>query len=90
MTSGTRVVVFGVDERAWGFRSRLIKSTESGADGRYTIDGLLDGKYHIVAIPHLEEGSWMDAGVLRRLQPMALPLAMAEAKKLTMDLVIKP
>ena len=88
--SGARVVVFADDERTWGFRSRLIKAAESGADGRYSIEGLLDGRYHVVAVPYLEEGSWLDAGVLRRLQPMASPVAIAEAAKLTRDLVIKP
>ena len=87
--SGARVVVFGDDEKAWGFRSRAIKAAESGADGRYAIEGLLDGKYHIAAVPYLEEGSWMDAAILRRLQPMASPLAVAEAAKLTMNLVMK-
>jgi Carboxypeptidase regulatory-like domain len=87
--SGARVVIFGDDEQAWRFRSRVIKATESGADGRYTIEGLLDGKYHIVAVPYLEEGSWMDAGVLRSLQPKASPLAVAEAVKSTMNLVMK-
>ena len=31
----------------------------------------------------------MDAAILRRLQPMASPLAVAEAAKLTMNLVMK-
>jgi carboxypeptidase family protein len=87
--SDARVVVFSDDDQTWRFRSRVIKATESGADGRYTIDGLLDGKYHIVAVPYLEEGSWMDAGVLRSLQPKASPLAVAEAVKSTMNLVMK-
>ncbi len=87
--SGARVVAFGVDEQAWTFRSRVIKTAETGADGHYVIDGLLDGKYHIVAVPHLEEGSWMDAGVLRRLQPRASPVAVSESANLTMNLVMK-
>jgi hypothetical protein len=87
--SGARVVAFGDDPQTWGFRSRVIKAAESGADGRYTIDGLLDGKYHLVAVPHLEEGSWMDAGVLRRLQPLASPMAVSDAVKLTLNLVMK-
>jgi protocatechuate 3,4-dioxygenase beta subunit len=84
-----RVVVFAADERSWGFRSRMIKAAESDANGRYAIQGLLGGRYHVVAVPHLEEYSWMDATILRRLQPPGEPLAVGEAAHLTVDLVVK-
>ena len=88
--SGARVVAFSRDEQTWKFRSRLIKAAETGADGRYVIEGLLDGAYHIAAVPYLEEGAWMDAGVLRRLETGAIPLVAANAARLTADLVVKP
>ena len=68
----------------------MIKTAETGADGRYVIEGLLDGPYQIAVAPYLEEGSWMDAGVLRRLESGAAPLQAANAARLTMDLVVKP
>jgi hypothetical protein len=85
-----RVVAFSTDEQTWKFRSRMIKAAETGADGRYVIEGLLDGRYHIVAVPFLEQGSWMDASVLRRLESGAAPLQAANAARLTLDLVVKP
>ena len=85
---GARVVAFAADESAWGFRSRVIKTAESGAGGRYAIDGLLPGKYYVVAVPYLEEGAWMDADVLRRLQPGVEPVALADPAA-TVDVVVK-
>jgi hypothetical protein len=83
------VVAFVADERTWGFRSRTIKTAESAANGRYAIPGLLAGRYHVVAVPYLEEYSWLDATILRRLQPPGEPLMVADAARMTVDLVVK-
>jgi hypothetical protein len=83
-----RVVAFATEERAWGARSRMIKAVESDAEGRYVIDGLLDGAYHLEALPYLEEGAWVDPQVLRRLQPGSL-LKVADRTQATVDLVVK-
>lgn len=88
--AGARVVAFSHDPQTWKFRSRMIKAAETGADGRYVIDGLLDGDYHLVAAPYLEPGSWMDAAVLRRLEGAAVPMKAANAAQLTVNLVVKP
>ena len=88
--AAARVVVFSRDTQTWKFRSRMIKAAETGADGRYVIEGLLDGDYHVVAAPYLEPGSWMDASVLRRLEAAAVPMQVANAAPLTVNLVVKP
>jgi Carboxypeptidase regulatory-like domain len=85
---GARVVAFAADEKTWGFRSRAIKAAESVAGGRYVIEGLLPGKYYVVAVPYLEEGAWMDADVLRRLQPAVEPVTLANPA-VTVDVVVK-
>jgi hypothetical protein len=82
-----RVVAFPPNERSWGFRSRFVKTAESDAQGRYTIDGLIGGDYHLVAVPFLESGSWMDPGVLRRL-PAATSVTVKDGASVTMDLVV--
>ena len=86
---GARVVVFSADERAWGFRSRMIKAAEADANGRYAIQGLLGGRYYVVAVPHLEEHSWMDTTILRRLQPPVDPLTVGDGAQVAVDLVVK-
>lgn len=84
-----RVVVFSADDRTWGWRSRTVKSGESDEAGRYTIEGLLDGKYLIVAVPFLEDGSWLDTTILGRLQALASPVGIGASTKVTTDLVVK-
>ena len=88
--AGARVVAFSRDTQTWKYRSRMIKSAETGADGRYVIEGLLDGDYHVVAAPYLEPGSWMDASVLRRLEAAAVPVQAVNAAQLIANLVVKP
>lgn len=85
-----RVVVFSQDDSTWGWRSRLVHSTEADAEGRYAVSGLLPGRYHVVAVPFLEAGSWMDATILARLQPLAAGWVASGAGSTVMDLVVKP
>lgn len=85
-----RVVVFTQDDSAWGWRSRLVHSTEADADGRYAITGLLPSRYHVVAVPFLEPGSWMDATILARLQALAGGFVASGAGSTTVNLVVKP
>jgi Carboxypeptidase regulatory-like domain len=81
-----RVVVFAEDEQKLTTRSRFVQSVAAAAGGRYTIDTLLPGKYLICAVDHLEEYSWTDLDVLRRLRSIALPLTLAEGDKQTIVL----
>jgi hypothetical protein len=87
--AGARVVVFGDDERAWGPRSRVIKTVETGADGNYDVRGLLPGKYSAAAVSFLESMAWFDAGVLRQLKTGAQAVNVAANGKQTLDLVVK-
>ena len=71
-----RVVVFAVDERTWGPRSRTVRAGESGADGRFDVRGLPPGDYLVVAQEFLEANAWNDPAVLRRLKEQALALSL--------------
>lgn len=88
--AGARVVLFADDERTWGPRSRTVVAVESGADGRYEFNGVLDGAYSIVAVPFLENLAWQDAGVLRRLKTNATSTKIEPGATLTLSLVVKP
>jgi len=82
-----RVVVFSQDARRWGLRSRLIQTGEAQPDGRYSVGGLLAGRYFLIGVEDLEDVSWNDPEVLSRLQATAIPLTLTEGQKLTLTLV---
>jgi hypothetical protein len=84
-----RVVVFSADDRSWGWRSRMVRSTESDDQGRYAINGLLEGEYNIIAVLFLEDGSWMDATILSRLVPNTSLVKVSGSEKQTANLVVK-
>jgi protocatechuate 3,4-dioxygenase beta subunit len=69
-----RVVAFTDNSRRWGIHSRWIKGVEAGADGLYSVAGLLPGRYFVVAVSYLDDGAWEDPDVLGRLQALASPV----------------
>jgi hypothetical protein len=81
----TRVIVFADDARQWSFRSRFIRTVETGATGHYTITGLLPGQYKVAFIDLLDDGAWEDPDVLTRLRPLATPIVIAGTERLTVD-----
>jgi len=84
--SRSRVVVFSEDEQHWGPRSRYVRATDAGADGKYVVPGLLPGKYLVAAVSDLDEGAWLDPSVLRSLRANASPVSVAEREKVTLAL----
>lgn len=82
----SRVVVFSEDERHWGGRSRYVRATEAGADGKYLVPGLLPGKYLVAAIRDLDAGAWDDPSVLRDLKTNASSVSVSEREKVTLAL----
>jgi hypothetical protein len=87
--AGQRVVVFLDDARRWAARSRFIKSVELGADGHYTIKGLLPGKYLVAVSDVLDDGAWEDPDVLARLRPTAAPIVVTAGSPVTLDWKLK-
>jgi hypothetical protein len=82
-----RVVVFPEDEALWG-QSRFVKSIEA-RNGRFSIEGLLPGKYLVCAVDDLEDGAWTDLAVLGRLHAFAIPIALAEGETQQITLKVR-
>lgn len=72
-----RVVIFSADERRWNPPSRFVKSAMPSGTDRFTVDGLLPGDYLICAVDYLEDESWNDFEILRRLRSLGTPITLA-------------
>ena len=75
-----RVVVFPDNERLWGETSRFVKVASPRADGTFSVDGVLPGKYFVAAIAVLDDGDWHDPEVLRRLRAGATVVTAAPSQ----------
>lgn len=84
-----RLIVFSADERRWGPISRFVKVADVSAAGTTTIEGLLPGDYLVTAVEYLEDESWNDVDVLRRLRAGATPLTVAERQTARVTLTLK-
>ena len=47
---------------------RFVKVASPRADGTFSVDGVLPGKYLVAAVSVLDDGEWHDPDVLRRLK----------------------
>ena len=84
-----RVVVFAEDERQWTPWSRFVKSVLPSAGGRFTVDGLLPGRYLACAVDHIEDDAWRDPDLLRRLRAAASPLSLTEGDTQVVSLTLR-
>jgi len=84
-----RVVIFAEDDGRWGPWSRFVKSVAADARGHFNVEGVLPGKYLICAAEYLEDDTWNDPAVLRRLRAVATPLSLSDGGKQTVTLTVK-
>jgi hypothetical protein len=83
------IIVFSRNERAWFERSRAIAQTRPASDGQFTFRGLPPGDYYLAAVTDVERDEWFDAGFLRELVPLAIPLSLAEGQRVEQDIRIR-
>lgn len=71
--SDYRAVVFPDDPGAWLFDSPRITSVPIPASGRFSVSGLLPGRYRVAIVEHLRPllDEWFDVEWLERLQRLA-------------------
>ena len=82
----TRVVVFAADESRWTAPSRFVALAVPEPDGRFALEGLLPASYLVAVADDLDDDSWQDPGVLRRLAGRATLVTLAAGDSLAMAL----
>ena len=61
------ILVFAADAARWTVASRFIKVARPRSDGRFTVGGLIPGRYLAVARVSIAEGQWEDPAFLKSL-----------------------
>ena len=69
--------------------SRFVRAASRGSTGRFTIDALLPGTYFVCAVDPLDDESWTDPDVLRRLRAIAEPIAVSAGEPHAITLTLK-
>jgi hypothetical protein len=85
-TADGTVIVFAADRSRWSAASRFIKAERPRGDGRFTISGLLPGRYRAVARETVAEGQWEDPAFLETLFESATPVEVTAGQTSTLAL----
>lgn len=73
------VIAIPEDEKLVSATSRFIHRGAPRADGTFNLSGLLPGRYRIAAVDFLDEGSWKDPDVLRKLAAAGTAVAVGSS-----------
>jgi hypothetical protein len=80
------VVIFARDERKWEGASRYIRTSRPDAEGRFTVNGLPQGDYHVVAVDAIDPGEASDPEFLGRMRDKAASFSLNEGETRVLDL----
>jgi hypothetical protein len=90
-SAASTVVVAPAQPELWvdfGTSPRRLRTSKTGADGRYQIAGLPPGDYLIAAVPDEAGSDWQNPAYLRALATTAARVTLGEGEKKTMDLQV--
>ena len=80
------VLIFADDQARWQSGSRSVRKTRPDQNGVYRAEGLAPGRYHVVALPHVDEDSMTDATVLSSLRAVSESVALTIGSPQRLDL----
>ena len=83
------IVVFAADPSRWTAASRFIKVSRPRSDGRFTVGGLVPGKYLAVARLSVAEGQWEDPAFLKSLVDAGTPFEARLEEMATIELRVE-
>jgi hypothetical protein len=85
------VVVFSADRDRWYRLSRFMQRTVTAEDGRFAVEGLPFGTYHVVAVGELPEGedAWQDPAYLETLVTAGKTVTLIEREPVAVSLPLR-
>jgi hypothetical protein len=88
--SAYEVILFPEGEKSRSATSRFVHRASPRADGTFLVTGLLPGRYIAAAVDHLDDGTWNDPEVLKRIAAAGTPVTVIAggAKPLTLNLQV--
>jgi hypothetical protein len=83
---GYFVMAFPTNAALWRQQSRWLRPpTRPSTDGRFVINGLPPGEYHLAAITEFQPNEWYTPAFLQQLVPMSLSLTLGDGERRTQD-----
>jgi Carboxypeptidase regulatory-like domain len=79
------VVVFPQDRDKWTV-PRYLRLTRPDQDGRYKVNGLPPGDYHLIALDYVDSTDWSDPEFLDGVRTRATPLTIGDGEIKSLDL----
>jgi hypothetical protein len=88
--SAYEVILFPEAEKSRSATSRFVHRASPRADGTFIVTGLLPGRYIAAGVDYLDDGTWNDPEVLKRLAAGGTPLTVTAggAETLTLNLQV--
>jgi hypothetical protein len=83
------VLLFPADSRAWtdyGMTSRRFRSMETAPSGAFTLTGMAEGEYNLVAIRDGLPAEWQDPVYLQKIAAVATKITISENERKVQDL----
>ncbi|HJZ70224.1 MAG TPA: carboxypeptidase-like regulatory domain-containing protein [Vicinamibacterales bacterium] len=81
------VIVFPQDRDKWTV-SRYLRLTRPDQDGRYKVNGLPPGEYHVIALDYVDSTEWSDPEFLDLVRAKASSIRIGEGEAKSIDLRI--
>jgi protocatechuate 3,4-dioxygenase beta subunit len=82
------VIAFPQDRDKWTPGSRYMRMGRPDQDGRFKLNSLPPGQYHILALDYVDSNEWNDPEFLDRVRSKATPVSINEGETKSVDLKI--
>ena len=82
------VIVFPQDRDKWTPNSRYTRLGRPDQDGRFKLNGLPPGDYHVVALDYVDPNDWTEPEYLERVRSKATSVTIGEGEMKSVDLKI--